>query len=90
MDFIDLEFKSAQSTVPHNVIHYLCIAQVTRGGSPVVRAELEVNMTVRLENGSTARVDNLTMVDNGYGGECQRVASTGNNITATGANVAHD
>ena len=88
MDFIDLKFKSA--TVAHNVIHYLCIAQVTRGGSPVVRAELEVNITVRLENGSTARVDNLTMLDNGYGGECQRVASTGNNITATGANVAHD
>ena len=89
MDFIDLEFKSAQSTVQHNVIHYLCIVQVTRGGSPVVEADIEVNITVRLENGSTARVDNITMVDNGYGGECQSV-STSYNITATGANVAHD
>ena len=52
----------------------------------MVEADIEVNITVRLENGSTARVDNITMVDNGYGGECQHYTS--HNIMASGANVA--
>ena len=48
--------------------HYFL--QVTFGDSPVINANIEVNITVRLNNGSVARVNNLTMLDNGYGGKC--------------------
>ena len=44
--------------------------QVTHGDSPVINANIEVNITVRMNNGSVARVNNLTMLDNGYGGKC--------------------
>ena len=44
--------------------------QVTYGDSPVINANIEVNITVRMNNGSVARVNNLTMLDNGYGGKC--------------------
>ena len=44
--------------------------QVTHGDSPVINANIEVNITVRINNGSVARVNNLTMLDNGYGGKC--------------------
>merc|ERR1719445_2309432 len=41
--------------------------QVTHGDSPVINANIEVNITVRMNNGSVGRVNNLTMLDNGYG-----------------------
>ena len=44
--------------------------QVTHGDSPVINAHIEVNITVRMNNGSLVRVNNLTMLDNGYGGKC--------------------
>ena len=44
--------------------------QVTYGDNPVVAADIEVNITVEMTNGSVVRVNNLTMLDNGYGGKC--------------------
>ena len=49
--------------------HYFL--QVTFGDSPVINADIEANITVRMNNGSVVRVNNLTLLDNGYGGECQ-------------------
>ena len=44
--------------------------QVTFGDSPVINADIEANITVRMNNGSVVRVNNLTLLDNGYGGKC--------------------
>ena len=52
-----------------SLIHYFL--QVTFGDSPVINADIEANITVRMNNGSVVRVNNLTLLDNGYGGECQ-------------------
>ena len=49
--------------------HYFL--QVTFGDSPVINADIEANITVRMNNGSVVRVNNLTLLDNGYGGKCQ-------------------
>ena len=43
--------------------------QVTHGDSPVINALIAVNITVRMNNGSVALANNLTMLDNGYGGK---------------------
>ena len=48
--------------------------QVTYGDSPVLYANIQVNITVQMNNGSVARVNNLTMLDNGYGGKCHSCA----------------
>ena len=53
----------------YSLIHYFL--QVTFGDSPVINADIEANITVRMNNGSVVRVNNLTLLDNGYGGECQ-------------------
>ena len=50
------------------LIHYFL--QVTFGDSPVINADIEANITVRMNNGSVVRVNNLTLLDNGYGGKC--------------------
>ena len=52
-----------------SLIHYFL--QVTFGDSPVINADIEANITVRMNNGSVVRVNNLTLLDNGYGGKCQ-------------------
>ena len=52
----------------YSLIHYFL--QVTFGDSPVINADIEANITVRMNNGSVVRVNNLTLLDNGYGGKC--------------------
>lgn len=34
-------------------------------------ARIRVNITVIMNNGSVASINNLTMLDNGFGGKCQ-------------------
>ena len=57
-------------TITTNYFLFVWFIQVSRGDSPVVGAQVLVDFTVELANGSVAKLSQepIPLLDNGYGG----------------------